>query len=154
MSRGLNLIIFAVYLARSRPLVHSIDFSLLHIDFMLSSNFLLLQKAMPRGFFQASPPPIVASPESQTPRQDSGEETATCLDKYNEFTIHRDEQQFSLQENLNSRAKAERRNEIHPYVQALTLSDGESCIELENAIFPSEERCSREKVSNVCIKML
>lgn len=38
-------------------------------------------------------------------------------------------------------------NDMHPYVQTLSLSDLESCVALENAAFPEEERCSREKVS-------
>jgi len=39
-----------------------------------------------------------------------------------------------------------KRDEIHPYTQTLSLSDIESCILLEEATFPPEERCTREKV--------
>lgn len=39
------------------------------------------------------------------------------------------------------------KNDLHPYVQTLSLADLESCVALENAAFPEEERCSREKVS-------
>lgn len=38
-------------------------------------------------------------------------------------------------------------DELHPYTQTLSLSDIESCVVLENAAFPPEERASREKVS-------
>jgi hypothetical protein len=37
-------------------------------------------------------------------------------------------------------------NDLHPYVQTLTVADVESCVALENASFPPEERCSPEKV--------
>lgn len=40
-----------------------------------------------------------------------------------------------------------RRDPLHPYTQTLSLSDIESCIRLEDAAFPSQERCTREKVS-------
>ncbi|KAF2489119.1 acyl-CoA N-acyltransferase [Lophium mytilinum] len=36
-------------------------------------------------------------------------------------------------------------NALHPYCQALTSNDLESCIHLENATFPPHEACSREK---------
>lgn len=37
-------------------------------------------------------------------------------------------------------------NDLHPYVQTLSLADLDSCVALENAAFSEEERCSREKV--------
>lgn len=40
-------------------------------------------------------------------------------------------------------------NDLHPYVQTLTIADLESCIALENTAFPPEERCSPEKVSGL-----
>ena len=89
---------------------------------------------------------MVASPESQTPKPEGVEEIASREDEYKGFTIHRDERQISAQHLRNSRAKADERNELHPYVQSLSLSDLESCLALENAIFPPQERCSREKV--------
>lgn len=45
-----------------------------------------------------------------------------------------------------SRARADDRNELHPYVQTLSLSNLESCVALEEAIFPPQERCTTEKV--------
>lgn len=45
-----------------------------------------------------------------------------------------------------NRQKAEERHSWHPYIQTLTESDIESCINLENAAFPEQERCTREKV--------
>jgi len=41
----------------------------------------------------------------------------------------------------------EKRDNLHPYTQSLTTSDIESCIKVEEATFPPNERCSREKVS-------
>jgi hypothetical protein len=41
----------------------------------------------------------------------------------------------------------EKRDELHPYTQTLKESDIESCVKLEEATFPENERCTREKVS-------
>lgn len=96
-------------------------------------------------------PPVVASPESQTPKNDHSEDsTATGTDGYNEFTIHREEPRFtSLQYLRDSRARTNQLNDIHPYVQTLSISDLKSCVALENAVFPEHERCSREKVRHL-----
>lgn len=40
-----------------------------------------------------------------------------------------------------------KRDNVHPYTQTLTLSDVESCVILEEAAFPPQERATREKVS-------
>ena len=37
-------------------------------------------------------------------------------------------------------------SDLHPHVQTLSISDLEACVALENAAFPENERCSREKV--------
>lgn len=42
----------------------------------------------------------------------------------------------------------QKRDELHPYTQTLTMSDVESCVQLEEAAFPPHERCTREKVSH------
>lgn len=41
----------------------------------------------------------------------------------------------------------EKRDELHPYTQTLSLSDLESCVRLEEEAFPPHERATREKVS-------
>ena len=87
---------------------------------------------------------MVASPESQTPKPEGTE--IVSQEEENNFTIHRDERHFGALHMRNAKAKSDARNELHPYVQALSLSDLESCTTLENAIFPPHERCSREKV--------
>ena len=93
---------------------------------------------------------LVASPESQTPRFDVSDGfTATDQDgdNHNEFTIHRQEgKRTNAQQLRTNRAKAHERNDLHPYVQALSLSNLDSCVALEDAVFPAEERCLREKV--------
>ena len=94
---------------------------------------------------------MVASPESQTPRPEGTEEIASREDEHREFTIHRDERQLSAQHLRNNRVKADERNELHPYVQSLSLSDLESCLALENAVFPPLERCTREKVGYIFV---
>ena len=43
----------------------------------------------------------------------------------------------------------EKRDELHPYTQTLNISDVESCTRLEEAAFPPQERCTREKVSSL-----
>lgn len=45
--------------------------------------------------------------------------------------------------------QTEKRDELHPYTQTLTLSDVESCVRLEDETFPPHERCTREKVSRI-----
>ena len=102
---------------------------------------------MPRDLLPpSSPPPLmVASPESQTFGQEGAEDIPSQEQEYKEFTIHRDETS-SVQQLRNQRAKADERNDLHPYVQTLSISNLESCLALENAIFPPQERCSREKV--------
>ncbi|KAM0801708.1 hypothetical protein BDR22DRAFT_157652 [Usnea florida] len=95
------------------------------------------------------PDSLVASPESQTPRLDVSDGfTATDQDgyNYNEFTIHRQEgKRTNAQQLRSNRAKAHERNDLHPYVQALSLSNLDSCVALEDAVFSPEERCLREK---------
>lgn len=44
--------------------------------------------------------------------------------------------------------------EIKPYAQSLTLSDLDSCVKLEDATFPPEERATREKVGNCATALL
>lgn len=94
-------------------------------------------------------PSLVASPEPQSAWLNiSGGSTATGHDGYNEFTIHRQEgEPMTAQHPRTSRAKVGETHHLHPYVQTLSLSDLESCVALENAVFPEEERCSREKVA-------
>ena len=43
----------------------------------------------------------------------------------------------------------DKRDELHPYTQALSISDVESCTKLEEVTFPPNERCTREKVSRL-----
>lgn len=45
----------------------------------------------------------------------------------------------------------EKRDELHPYTQTLNISDVESCTRLEEAAFPPQERCTREKVSSMSL---
>lgn len=103
---------------------------------------------MPQDLFSDS---LVASPEAQTPQTPrldvSDGSTATGHDGYNEFTIHRQEgKPTSAQQPRTNKAKISETNDLHPYVQTLSLSHLDSCVALENAVFPEEERCSREKV--------
>ena len=100
-------------------------------------------------------PSLVASPEPQNANLDidisEGISTAIGQDGYNEFTIYpQDENPMSMsmsaQQMRINRAKINQRNDIHPYVQTLSISNLESCVALENTVFPEEERCSREKV--------
>ena len=95
-----------------------------------------------------SPDSLVASPESRLDDVSATGEDG-CTNK--EFTIHRQEGnvQINAQHLRANRAKVNDRNGLHPYVQTLVLKDVDSCVALENAVFPEEERCSREKVHNL-----
>ena len=94
-------------------------------------------------------PSLVASPEPQSTNLDVSEGFTTAIgqDGYNEFTIYQQEEiPMTAQQLRSNRAKINQRNDMHPYVQTLSISNLESCVALENAVFPEEERCSREKV--------
>ena len=118
-------------------------------------KFLALCGIMPRDLFSPSDPKddsLVASPESQTPRPEgaAGLAALTGNDDFPEFIIHSDE--TGLHHLPERRAKASEKDNLHPYVQTLSISNLESCVALENAIFPEQERCSREKVELPLIK--
>ncbi|KAL6717208.1 hypothetical protein ACLMJK_005123 [Lecanora helva] len=104
---------------------------------------------MPRDLFSSDTKDdsLVASPESQTPKPEGAPPTATSdNDSYPEITIHTDEaSESTMQHRPFGRAKANDYDDLHPYVQTLSVSNLESCIALENAIFPEQERCSPEK---------
>ena len=104
---------------------------------------------MPRDLFSPEQPKeeaLVASPKSGTPRASDGSD-GTGENGYNEFTIHRDEtRQANVPHLRNGRAKEKHMNDLHPYVQTLSISNVEDCVALENAVFPEHERCSKEKV--------
>lgn len=75
---------------------------------------------MPRGLFarrNADDGPRTASPDARTP----------------EFIGFSDRMQ-------SSRGDAPRNDSLHPYVSTLGLADLESCVALENAAFPDNER--------------
>lgn len=60
--------------------------------------------------------------------------------------IDKDAQSLTPAQLRNKGANISARNDLHPYVQTLSLADVDSCVALENAAFPEKERCSREKV--------
>ena len=113
-------------------------------------KYLLQFGKMPRNLFSSDrkDESIVQSPEAQTPRSDHQEHaTATDQDGYNEFTIHRDEsREQAVHQPGRIQAINNGKDKLHPYVQTLSISNLDSCVALENAIFPEHERCSREKV--------
>lgn len=91
----------------------------------LNLCFDLVLIIMPRDLFNRQPADqaesLTASPDAQTPRFGS----------------------FAEQMRVSG---ANENENLHPYIQTLTLSDVESCVALENATFPKQERCSKEKV--------
>ena len=108
---------------------------------------------MPRELFSTAPreETLVASPESATPKPELSDGTddtiAAGQDGYNEFAFHRDEAQPANAHHLhNGRAKETEEDNLHPYVQTLSIANLEDCVALEKAAFPEDERCSREKV--------
>ena len=76
-------------------------------------------------------PPITKSPETM-------EDKPTLID------MDMDDEEAMI--NALSQ-RNEKRDELHPYTQTLSLTDVESCVQLEEATFPPHERCTREKVS-------
>lgn len=77
--------------------------------------------------------------KSPSNRSDSDEPEETR----NENWIFRDERD-QLEVGLSAKMKAN--DDLHPHVQVLSISDLDACVALENACFPENERCSREKV--------
>ena len=108
---------------------------------------------MPRDLFSSNSKDesFVASPESQTPNPEVAEIiTAAGDDDYREETVHGDDsRQSNIPQFPSSLVKADRNHSLHPYVQTLSISNLESCVALENAVFPEQERCSREKVNGL-----
>ncbi len=103
---------------------------------------------MPRDLFtsqSAEDPSLTSSPSPQTPQFGAGS-TATGEDGYNEFTIHRDEPSGTSVQLRDRRGGASEKNNLHPYVQTLSQSNVDSCVALEDSVFPEHERCSKEKV--------
>lgn len=103
---------------------------------------------MPRDLFTSDSrdESIVQSPLSQTPKADQ-----QFIGKDDDFgslpiELQRNESRELRRQPGNGRMNANEKNNLHPYVQTLSISNLESCVALENAIFPEPERCSREKV--------
>ena len=98
---------------------------------------------MPRDFFNLSkdeenPLTLTRSPESQNSA--AGPESHTDLDDPREESLYTNFQ-FRRGGRINKEI-----DELHPYVQTLTIADLQSCVSLENVAFPEHERCSPEKV--------
>ena len=101
---------------------------------------------MPRELFSPGPPPeptLTASPEGQPPSMAALDERSTALIISSDDSDDRDLQMS------NSIRKRDQVKNLHPYVQTLSLADLESIVALENAAFPEQERCSRQKVGFV-----
>ena len=108
---------------------------------------------MPRDLFSSEPREVafVASPESATPKpatSDSTEGTNTTgIEGLQEFAVHRDGGRLdNSQHPWNGRPNQAQADALHPYVQTLSISNLEDCMALENAVFPENERWSKEKV--------
>lgn len=91
-----------------------------------------------------NPLTLTRSPESQT-------SMASSQGGFNELSLDKDPQSLTHAQLRSKGANISARNDLHPYVQTLSVADVDSCVALENAAFPENERCSREKVRQVCI---
>ena len=110
---------------------------------------------MPRDLFPPSPsPPLSHSPEPQSSPQPGPSASqqdpapsrfSNALNSFMIYHDHHDEREMQLSTSL--RTGTEKAN-LHPYVQALSIADLESCLALEEACFPEGERGSREKVGH------
>lgn len=100
---------------------------------------------MPRDMFAFQPDEdnsltLTRSPDSQSSMTSS---QGVAMER----PVHKDVQSLTGPAQLRSKgANISARNDLHPYVQTLSLADVDSCVALENAAFPENERCSREKV--------
>lgn len=98
---------------------------------------------MPRDLFaQNEDAGMTESPGAQTPKAGAPMESRG----YSDFTVHGIYTDKSPHPVSRSGKNAVRRNDLHPYVQTLSIADLDSCEMLERACFPEEERCTREKV--------
>lgn len=87
-------------------------------------------------------PELTKSPEEVEDRPTPGEETGDRSAAMDAMDDDDDlEARFAQQGKSNTK-----RDELHPYTQALSTSDVESCTRLEEECFPPNERCTREKV--------
>lgn len=104
---------------------------------------------MPQELFPPRPTAdffLTASPERTNAQlADSAADEQHVLTD-NVFRIEKDESDDRELQLSNSLRRKEERFGLHPYVQVLSLADLEACVALENAAFPENERCSREKV--------
>ena len=100
----------------------------------------------PDLFFKQSdeehPLTLTRSPESQA-------SNSTGLGDQNDSALSRNDLSLANAQLRSKGANIIVRNDLHPYVQSLSLADVDSCVALENTAFPEQERCSREKVSHV-----
>ncbi|MCJ1485707.1 hypothetical protein MMC06_005882, partial [Schaereria dolodes] len=98
---------------------------------------------MPRDLFSTSAelPDSTASPTNQVLETGS----IPFQTVHNQFIIHRSASEDREVQLSRSMRNAEDENNLHPYVQTLSLSDLDSCVALEEDAFPEHERCSREK---------
>ena len=121
----------------------------LYLNACLHSCMVSPYTEMPRDLFSAAPreDTLVASPESATPRPELSDGTEGTVAAGQDFTIYRDEAKPANAHPLHhGRAKGIEKDNLHPYVQTLSISNLEDCVALEKAVFPENERCSREKV--------
>jgi hypothetical protein len=114
---------------------------------------------MPRDLF---PPPVdehflTASPEPQEALSDDDEQDlhmqlsrGQIPPAYARAIFGGGDPDDRDQDRSNS---ARRNDDLHPLVQNLSISDLDACIALENAAFPPNERCSREKVPSLALSL-
>ena len=103
---------------------------------------------MPRDIFPGDLI-LTASPEAKTPRPPAFSEQDASINQF--LNNNHDDSDKDLQRSDKLRESDEN---LHPYVQILSISDLESCVALENAAFPESERCSREKASPFIVQWL
>lgn len=105
---------------------------------------------MPRELIPKSsqePVQLTQSPETKTPDPSDlslnmGEEQPPI---YHEDAVYASRPQDVMRVPKPAK-KGTPKDHLHPFVQTLSKDDVESCVALENASFPENERCSREKV--------
>ena len=89
---------------------------------------------------------LTQSPEAQTPGPSSPNGQGNHI---NGFAIYSEDYRDPQPSNRMRNTTDSKKGNLHPYVQTLSVQDLESCVALENAAFPEQQRCSREKVNTL-----
>lgn len=89
-------------------------------------------------------PPLAKEDElgAHSPADPSSEDPITRSMMFGKLSAEDDTDMERPNDDMPQRLK-----DLHPYAQILSINDLESCLKLEETVFPPHQACSREKVS-------